>query len=542
MRALCFLISVFMLLLGSPGADAGVKCPIREMAVERLPDMNVPRIGHAALWLDGELTVFGGHTNGFVPTPTAEYFRDGQWTLMQMAYPHDNALILPLSSGKVLLGGGHSEPLGIGQTFPAEFYDPATRSFDGFGCLDTKRTFAGGVELDSGQVLISGNWYHDDGIELFDGQKLFSPVGQVAMPRAVPYMLHVAPDDVVIFSSCDTRGAKYDSIVADRLKGAPFHIPLFDTWHPVAFCTSHSEENFQTGDYTYLLLACNDSSQVGIVKMRGTTFSLLPTATPIPTTDGSDSISYAIPIVDRQRQRYYVMGTNRKDRLYVLCVDYTRQPAPLTLYRTAPMQEAFSEWTPVLTPEGDIIVTGGIDSDNFHPFASVYRLSLAQSQPVATAASQSWTGIVAALLAAGVLLVCAYIIYIKRRRQLADEPAASEQPEEEGAATLKRIRQLMEQEQLYLNSELKVGDIADRLGLHRNQVSDCINTVAGTTFSQLVANYRVEHAKQLLRQHPDMKIAAVGTESGFANEKSFFRTFKTLTGKTPSEWRAQGEA
>ena len=108
-----------------------------------------------------------------------------------------------------------------------------------------------------------------------------------------------------------------------------------------------------------------------------------------------------------------------------------------------------------------------------------------------------------------------------------------------GASLLQRIRQLMEQEQLYLNSELTIADLADRLGLHRNQLSDCINRQTGATFLQLVANYRVEHAKQLLRQQPDMKVSVVGSESGFANEKSFFRTFKAATGMTPSEWRAQ---
>ena len=109
--------------------QAMTQISMERIDVERLPDMNVPRTGHASVWLNGELTVFGGHTNGFVPTPTAEYFRNGRWHMMQMAYSHDDALVLPLSSGKVLLAGGHSEPLGIGQTHSVEFYAPATHTF-----------------------------------------------------------------------------------------------------------------------------------------------------------------------------------------------------------------------------------------------------------------------------------------------------------------------------------------------------------------------------------------------------------------------------
>ena len=66
-----------------------------------------------------------------------------------MAYPHDFALCVPLSSGQVLLGGGAEKPLGIGQTHTTEVYDPATHSFDHYGCLDTKRMHANGVETDS---------------------------------------------------------------------------------------------------------------------------------------------------------------------------------------------------------------------------------------------------------------------------------------------------------------------------------------------------------------------------------------------------------
>ena len=57
---------------------------------ERLPDMTLPRSGHYMYFANGELTVIGGHTTNFVPTPTAEYFDGKAWHQMPMAYNHDN--------------------------------------------------------------------------------------------------------------------------------------------------------------------------------------------------------------------------------------------------------------------------------------------------------------------------------------------------------------------------------------------------------------------------------------------------------------------
>ena len=104
-----------------------------------------------------------------------------------------------------------------------------------------------------------------------------------------------------------------------------------------------------------------------------------------------------------------------------------------------------------------------------------------------------------------------------------------------------RICQLMNEEQPFLNSELKISDIASRLGTNVSYVSACINRQKGNSFNQFVNNYRINYAKKLLRHNPDKKISEVWTASGFANETSFFRTFKTLTGMTPTEWKAKND-
>ena len=107
-----------------------VNCQLIKITPERLPDLNVPRFSNNVVYCEnGELTIFGGHTTGFVLEPTAEYFRDGQWHLLPMTYNHDFGLCVRLSSGKVLLGGGAVQNLGIGQSFETEIYDPYIHTF-----------------------------------------------------------------------------------------------------------------------------------------------------------------------------------------------------------------------------------------------------------------------------------------------------------------------------------------------------------------------------------------------------------------------------
>ncbi len=125
-----------------PDKNRMKQCPLVKIQPERLPDMHIARSGHASFFANGELVVVGGHTEGFVPTATAEYLSGGKWHEMQSTYPHDDGLYAQMKSGNVLIAGGHSEPLGVGATFTAEIYDPATHTFSGYGCLDRRRALS----------------------------------------------------------------------------------------------------------------------------------------------------------------------------------------------------------------------------------------------------------------------------------------------------------------------------------------------------------------------------------------------------------------
>ena len=518
---------------------------------ERLPDMTIPRLSHSTFIINGELTVVGGHTSGFVPTKTAEYFKDGEWHVMQMAYTHDDGLCVPLRSGKVLLAGGYEKNLGVGQTIEAELYDPVTHTFEGFGCLDRRRAHPTGVELPNGQVVVAGNWYHDDAIETYDGGMYFKTARQVSVPRSFPRLLCISDSDVMVVSGYwDNYGKVIESNIVDRLKGESFRVPLLETWQPyIIGQTPHSDDSFigdkEKGIFAYLLAVKDSTGQVAIAEVRDTVFSLLPTVSPVPMKSQFGAIHYESPvIVDRQAQRGYVTGSDSLGRKYILCINYAERPAPLTLYYTDPLPEA-AGGIPVLTEEGNLILAGGIalGGTYFTPSSAVWLFPVghrADSEAADTGneVHRYWIWIL--LTALIILALIAWILFrtnrIRRTRELSSNESTEPVPASPANQLMQRIEALMEEQRLYLNSDLKMGDVAAKLGVHQNEVSACINNCKGYSFSQFINGYRVTYAQQLLRDHPEKKMAQVGLESGFANDTTFYRVFKSITGFTPSEW------
>jgi AraC-like DNA-binding protein len=418
--------------------------------------------------------------------------------------------------------------------------------------------------MDSGRVVVAGNWYHDDGIELFEdkagtladykGKRLFTYLKDVSVQRAYPFIFRTSKDDALIFGGVSVKGDSLWSTTAYTLKGDSVIIPLLADWWPLSCDMCRSSESFfgdaDKGLYAYLLAVENRDGQVALAKVVNGEFSLLPTACPVPMHSQGEEICYASSmIVDQKARRGYLLGFSRGYfkapekawRWYVLSVDYTVQPAALTLYYTDPVAD-FNVYPPTLTREGNLMIAGGLyHGSNFTPSKRVLLLRVGQEAAVAQGESNFWLMALLILVALLVVCACAYLIIIKRRRRLFGNAESSEPSISAGASVLlmQRIDQLMETQKLYQNSDLKVTDLATALGTNRRAVSDCINSQKGCTFTQFVNQYRIDHAKRVLRQNPDKKIVDIYLESGFANEGSFFRTFKAVTGMTPKEWLAK---
>ena len=94
----------------------------------------------------------------------------------------------------------------------------------------------------------------------------------------------------------------------------------------------------------------------------------------------------------------------------------------------------------------------------------------------------------------------------------------------------------MQNNKPYLDKDFRLVDVMQVLPINRSYLSRYINTTYGCNFCQFVTGYRIEEAKRLLRERPDMKLLEVAERTGFASAAVFSRTFAKETGYSPTEW------
>lgn len=104
--------------------------------------------------------------------------------------------------------------------------------------------------------------------------------------------------------------------------------------------------------------------------------------------------------------------------------------------------------------------------------------------------------------------------------------------------TLEKLQYILIHEKPFLQSDFSLPQLSDRLKLSVHSVSQVINEGLGKSFFEMTAECRVEAAKQLLKDLPNIKIEEIAEQVGYNSKSSFNTAFKKLTGKTPSEFRA----
>lgn len=167
--------------------------------------------------------------------------------------------------------------------------------------------------------------------------------------------------------------------------------------------------------------------------------------------------------------------------------------------------------------------------------------ALADSVPALAAARPS----VVAGCALSILLFSLWALRVRRRHPWpATAPASAAAPARDVSPEDRRladaILRLLEDEQVYREPELRVADLAARLGVVDYRVSRAITQgLAEENFNRLVNRYRIAHACRMLADPTtEGTILEVCLASGFASLGPFNRAFKAATGCTPSAYRA----
>ncbi|WP_029511428.1 helix-turn-helix domain-containing protein [Croceivirga radicis] len=96
----------------------------------------------------------------------------------------------------------------------------------------------------------------------------------------------------------------------------------------------------------------------------------------------------------------------------------------------------------------------------------------------------------------------------------------------------------MEVEKLYLDSNLNLQTLAEKLDTDRYSISQVINENFNKNFYEFVNDYRISYAKTMLENkiNQDIVISDIVFQVGFNNKVSFYKAFKKRLNKTPLEY------
>ncbi|EMY77829.1 7TM diverse intracellular signaling [Leptospira weilii serovar Ranarum str. ICFT] len=97
---------------------------------------------------------------------------------------------------------------------------------------------------------------------------------------------------------------------------------------------------------------------------------------------------------------------------------------------------------------------------------------------------------------------------------------------------------LLKVERIFKNPELSKEDLAEILKITPLDLDRFIREFSKTpSFESYVNEYRVEEAKHLLKTRTDLKQSEIAHRAGFISGREMEKSFKTLTGMTPSEYK-----
>ena len=104
---------------------------------------------------------------------------------------------------------------------------------------------------------------------------------------------------------------------------------------------------------------------------------------------------------------------------------------------------------------------------------------------------------------------------------------------------MSKIKSHFSAQKPYLDSDLRLEDIARQLSLSTHHISQSVNMIEKINFSDFVNKYRLEEAVEILciPENRTKKLIDIAYQTGFNNKSSFNNAFKKLKGMSPSEYR-----
>lgn len=101
------------------------------------------------------------------------------------------------------------------------------------------------------------------------------------------------------------------------------------------------------------------------------------------------------------------------------------------------------------------------------------------------------------------------------------------------------LNKLMENDKVYLDSQLSLNKLSKLSSIPSRQLSQFIQATFSKKYKEYVNSYRVAHAQQMLTHKNSLNFTmySIAFDSGFNSESSFYKIFKQQTGLTPKQYQ-----
>ena len=89
----------------------------------------------------------------------------------------------------------------------------------------------------------------------------------------------------------------------------------------------------------------------------------------------------------------------------------------------------------------------------------------------------------------------------------------------------------------YVQQGLTIKELSKILYTNRTYLSAYIKTTYKMTFREWITSLRLEYAKNMLKEHPEINIQKLTESSGFLSRSNFIKLFSEKEGCTPAKWK-----
>jgi AraC-like DNA-binding protein len=121
--------------------------------------------------------------------------------------------------------------------------------------------------------------------------------------------------------------------------------------------------------------------------------------------------------------------------------------------------------------------------------------------------------------------------------QVAENTLVSSKSINRSFEQLEKAIEVWELNKKFTEPNINIEQVAQQLKTNRTYLSNYMNLYRKLTFKEWINTLRIEEAKRLMKEQPELPVAQIGVQVGIPDKSNFGRQFTRVTGMSPKAWR-----